>query len=494
MRVEGSTIRWSLAELLAGWTDAAPDHQVTGLAMNTAEVRPGDAFLALPGGSAHGLDYLDEAIAAGATAVLYEPDGRIQDADIPMVAIDGLGERYAELAVMFYGAPAEQLPVVAVTGTNGKTSTAHFIAQCWTGKATYIGTLGRGLLGADNMTPSRYTTPDAVALQRALFEGLGSGADLVSLEASSHALAQGRLDGTRIEVGVFTNLSRDHLDFHGSENDYADAKARLFDECSPVFGVVNADDPVGREWRQRFSSSVEMLSFGLEPEHEPEVLCEVLEQSPEGMQLRLVSPWGEAVFRSELMGRFNASNLAAAAATLGLLGMGFSRLTQALELLRPVPGRMQAVQASAAWQPRFVVDYAHTPDALAQALIALREHCPGQLICVFGCGGDRDAGKRPMMGAAAESAADQLIITSDNPRGEAPMDIIDDVLAGLESPEDVLVEPDRAAAISTALQYGDENSVVLVAGKGHEDYQEIGGRRLPFSDIEQVHKALGAAA
>ena len=494
MRVESATIERSLADLLQDWVDDAPEHRVTGLAMNTDELRPGDAFLAVPGAASHGLDYLDQAVAAGATAVIHQPDGRHPVTDVPMVAVDGLGDRVAELAMMFYGAPAEQLPVVAVTGTNGKTSTAHYIAQCWAGKALYIGTLGRGLVGPGTLSTSRYTTPDPVALQRALFEGLAAGADLASLEASSHALAQGRLDGTRLEVAVFTNLSRDHLDFHSDADDYAEAKAKLFSDCAPVFGVINADDVIGREWLDRFSGSVEMLSYGLDPDHRPDVLCEVTEQNPDGMALRLVTPWGEAELRSDLLGRFNASNLAAAASTLGLLGMSFSRLVQALEMIRPVPGRMQAVESTGSAQPRFVIDYAHTPEALLQVLQALRQHCPGQLICVFGCGGDRDPGKRPMMGEAAERVADQLIITSDNPRSESPMAIIDDVLAGLESPHKAVVEPDRATAIARAAQSAGAGSVVLVAGKGHEDYQEIDGERRPFSDLEQIRKVMEVAA
>lgn len=488
-----------LADLLQDWAVEVPDLRISGLAMNTAELRPGDAFLAVPGAETHGLQYAGQAAAAGAVAVLYDPSGNDTgavpqvpaDMQLPMVALPGLGGRLAELASTFYGAPAEQLEVVAVTGTNGKTSTAHFTAQAWPGTAGFVGTIGRGLL--DRLTPSDRTTPDPVGLQRALYELVRDGADLAAVEASSHALDQGRLETVSPTVGIFTNLSRDHFDYHPDFAHYEAAKRRLFTHHQPRFGVINVDDPVGARWARELSASHQILSYGLSARQRPDVLASLLESPGGELRVQLTTPWGSAEIRNELVGDFNAYNLAAAAGALGLLGVDWPVLRHGLEQLRPVPGRMRRFGGNG-HQPVVVVDFAHTPDALAKALETLRHQCRGRLICVFGCGGDKDHGKRPQMGRAVEQVADLLVITSDNPRSESPEAIIDDVVAGLERPDAVHRDADRAAAIRWAIAAATGDDIVLVAGKGHEQFQQIGEHFLPFNDETEILQALGMAA
>jgi UDP-N-acetylmuramoyl-L-alanyl-D-glutamate--2,6-diaminopimelate ligase len=384
------------------------------------------------------------------------------------------------------------MSIAAVTGTNGKTSVAHFLAQSWQrvyGRAGMIGTLGYGPVG--NLRYADRTTPDALRLQQVLSECLAQDIEHLAMEVSSHALEQRRIETVQVDAAIFTNLTRDHLDYHADMAAYAAAKRKLFTEYAPAFAIINNDDEHGRRWFTELNGGMEMLSFGLEKG--AELTAEIRSVDMNGMVLRINGPWGADDVRTGLLGKFNASNLLAAAGTLCLLGMRWHRVLNQLELMQPVPGRMMRLGGERN-QPVVVVDYAHTPDALESALQAIRAHLDGRLVCVFGCGGDRDRGKRSQMGRAAELLADDLFVTSDNPRNEAAEKIIEDVIAGLEMPARARVEPDRSLAIRQAIAACKAGDIVLVAGKGHETWQEIGGLKLPFSDESTILSALESAA
>ena len=482
----------SLATLLEGWCDTPPAVTISGLTLDSRSVRPGDAFLAVAGTHTHGLSFAAEAQARGARLIIHDGLANIPRLEIPAVRVEGLGRLLSRMAARFFHAPSDQLTIAGVTGTNGKTSTAHFIAQAWqrtSGKAGLIGTIGYGAL--PRLRKAELTTPDAVSVQRMLSECIDEGVDSVAMEVSSHALEQGRCADVAFDAGVFTNLSRDHLDYHASMAQYAAAKRRLFTDCQPRFAVINADDEFGRSLIAELKGRAEVLSYGTNGSSE--LRAGVLEMDASGMALNITSPWGQGKLHAALLGRFNVSNLMAAAGTLALLGMPWSQVMHQLELMRPVPGRMHCLGGEHD-QPLVVVDFAHTPDALKQALTALRAHLHGRLTCVFGCGGDRDRGKRPMMAAVAESLADRVVVTSDNPRSEAPQDIFRDMLAGMRSPTDAVVISDRAAAIRQAILESNSGDIVLVAGKGHETWQESNGQRVPFSDEAEVRAVLEAAA
>jgi UDP-N-acetylmuramoyl-L-alanyl-D-glutamate--2,6-diaminopimelate ligase len=482
----------SLATLLEGWCDTPPALSVSGLTLDSRKVSPGDAFLAVAGGTTHGLAFASQAQARGAKVIIHDGLAPVPPQDIPQVYVAGLGGLLSSLAARFFHAPSEQLIVAGVTGTNGKTSTAHFIAQAWqrtNGKAGLIGTIGYGAL--PRLRKAELTTPDAVATQHMLSECIDEGVEYVAMEVSSHALEQGRCADVAFDAAVFTNLSRDHLDYHGSMERYASAKRRLFTEYRPRFAVINADDEFGRTLIAELAGRAEVLSYGTNGSSE--LRAGVLEMDSSGMALNITSPWGQGKLHASLLGRFNVSNLMAAAGTLALLGMPWSQVMHQLELMHPVPGRMHCLGGEND-QPLVVVDFAHTPDALKQALTALRSHLHGRLTCVFGCGGDRDRGKRPMMAAVAESLADRVVVTTDNPRSEAPQAIFEDMLAGMHSPANALVISDRGAAIRQAIMESRPGDIVLVAGKGHETWQESNGQRLPFSDEATVRAVLEAAA
>jgi UDP-N-acetylmuramoyl-L-alanyl-D-glutamate--2,6-diaminopimelate ligase len=486
------TYGMSLAALLEGWLERCPDVVVAGLSQDSRTIAPGDAFVAVQGLGGHGMAHAEEALARGCVAVIHDGRGGDPALDVPTVELPGLAGRLGELAARFWAAPSDLMTIAAVTGTNGKTSVAHFLAQAWNrthGSAGLIGTLGYGPL--DDLRPADRTTPDVFRLNRILAGCVDAGVDHVAMEVSSHALEQGRCQTLQIDAAVFTNLSRDHLDYHGGMADYAAAKKRLFTEFAPRFAVINRDDPTGAGWIADLAGTTQVLDFGMDAG--AELRAAVLAMDADGMSLRFEGPWGIAELRTVLLGRFNVSNLLAAAGTLTLLGMDWDETVGELEMLRPVPGRMVRLGGEPG-QPVVVVDYAHTPDALAQVLQAVRSHQGGRLTCVFGCGGNRDRGKRAEMGREAEALADRLVVTSDNPRFESATSIINDILAGLRQPGDALVEPDRAAAIARAVAASGPGDVVVVAGKGHETWQELGGRRIPFSDEATVRSALEAAA
>jgi UDP-N-acetylmuramoyl-L-alanyl-D-glutamate--2,6-diaminopimelate ligase len=386
--------------------------------------------------------------------------------------------------------------MAGVTGTNGKTSVTQWIARCLTElgrRCAVVGTLGNGFPGALAASPN--TTPDALSLHRDLARYCSQGARAAAMEVSSIGLDQGRVEGVKFDVAVFTNLTRDHLDYHGSMEAYAAAKARLFAARELEYAVLNLDDAFGRELARRLrGGTVQRIGYTLQPavvgvDLDLLLAARRVAATPAGLHFTAATPWGEAHVDAPLVGRFNVANLLAVLATLLASGVSLADAEARLSRLAPPPGRMQMQGGSG--EPLVIVDYAHTPDALEQALAALRETAAvrgGRLVCVFGCGGDRDPGKRPQMGAIAARLADRVIVTSDNPRGENPDAIIDAVLAGAGC--DAGAQRDRGAAIAQAVAAAAAQDVVLIAGKGHETYQEIQGRRLPFSDVDHAAAAL----
>ncbi len=482
----------TLQELLEGWVDGAAAPRLTGIALDNRTIKPGDAFVAVKGQLGHGLDYARAAVAAGAVAVIHDGLHDVPELNVPTVKVAGLGDRLGELASRFYSAPSEQMQIAGVTGTNGKTSIAHFLAQSWQrvyGHAGMVGTLGYGPVG--HIQSGERTTPDALRLQQVLADCVKSGVEHLAMEVSSHALQQHRCQTVQFDAAIFTNLTRDHLDYHADMAAYAAAKRRLFTDHAPSFAIINHDDAYGRKWFGELNGGMQMLSFGLT--EGAELRAEIRSVNIDGMTVRITGPWGSEEIKTGLLGAFNVSNLLAAAGALILLGMPWHVALHQLEVMQAVPGRMMRLGGQAG-QPVVVVDYAHTPDALESALHAVRAHLNGRLVCVFGCGGNRDHGKRPQMGRAAEMLADDVFVTSDNPRYESASSIIEEVIAGLEQPGRATIEPDRAAAIRRAIANCKPGDVVLVAGKGHETWQEIGGHKIPFSDESVILNALGDAA
>ena len=458
------------------------------LCNDSRRVQIGDVFVAYPGETRDGRAFIAAAIAAGAGAVIWDSEGFDWPASFvaPNLGIKGLRHIAGEIAAHVAGRPADTLWMIAVTGTNGKTSCSHWIAQALeaAGRPTaLIGTLGHGFPGAlEGLTN---TTPDALALQSLLARYRDAQASAVAMEVSSHGLSQGRVSGARFDVALFTNLTRDHLDYHGTMEKYGEAKARLFDWPGLKSAVINVDDGFGRSLVSRLTGTqVQVFTYGLAG---GAISGHRLDLHRFGLDLEIRTPWGGGLVRSPLMGMYNAANL------LGVLGVLLASdvpLEQALAVLpdlNAVRGRMQTLGGGTL--PRVVVDYAHTPDALEQVLRALRAHvADGRLICVFGCGGERDPGKRPLMGAIASRLADDVLITSDNPRGEDPMSIIEAIAAGVG--RSCVLEPDRERAIEQAIASAAQGDVVLVAGKGHETYQESAGERHPFDDADIASSSL----
>lgn len=476
-------------DLLAGMVGPStiPDVKVTGLALDSREVAGGELFLAYPGSRLDGRSFVDEALTRGAAVVAYDPNGfDYRDDRAPGVAVDDLAGKVSEIAARFYQRPSQDLYVIGITGTNGKTSCVHFLAQAlaWLQvPVRMIGTLGSGEVM--RLDTSELTTPSPVDLQRLMREFVEDGATHVVMEVSSHALKQERASAVDFDVAVFTNLTRDHLDYHADIEDYAAAKRSLFQRPSLRFAVVNADDPVGR--RIRFDAGIPVVSFG---EH-GEINAVDVQVCEAGLIMRVVHPRRELALSVALVGRVNISNVLAVAGVLMEMNYDPEKVEQALNQLSPVPGRMELFRAPGDG-PTAIVDYAHTPDALKRALQSVREHCHGRLWCVFGCGGDRDRGKRPEMGRISENWADHVIVTNDNPRSEPPDRIAADILAGMASRPEVIL--DRGQAIASALASARSGDWVLIAGKGHETSQTIGAEVTPFDDREVVVGCLGKAA
>jgi UDP-N-acetylmuramoyl-L-alanyl-D-glutamate--2,6-diaminopimelate ligase len=464
--------------------------KVETLVSDSRKAMPGTVFVAYPGEARDGRDFIPQAVARRADGVLWESEHYQWDPAlaVPNAGVVGLKARIGEIAAHVYGEPSRALHTVGVTGTNGKTSVAHWIAQTLSQlgrKTAVIGTVGNGF--PDALTPALNTTPDAIELQQRLAHYRQQGATACAMEVSSLGLVQGRLNGTRFDIAVLTNLSRDHLDYHGDMDSYAAAKARLFAWPELEWAVLNTDDAFGQRLENEVGSA-RVAGYGF---RRGAVVGDRLQLSQAGLHLHLHTDWGDADLDAPLLGRFNAANLLAVLATLLVSDVKLEDACRALAHITPPPGRMQTLGGGV--HPLVVVDYAHTPDALDKVLATLREIVGGgRLICVFGCGGNRDRGKRPLMGEAVARGADEIWVTSDNPRNEDPSHIIDDILAGIAGKPQV--EPDRARAIFEAIGNAHQGDVVLIAGKGHEDYQEIAGKRLPFSDVAAAKKALEAWA
>jgi UDP-N-acetylmuramoyl-L-alanyl-D-glutamate--2,6-diaminopimelate ligase len=487
----------TLSELLAGIAvppSALASLRPAGLRLDSRAVEPGEGFVALAGHSRHGLDFAGQALARGASCVLYESPAPDAFADslsrLPAVGISELPRHLGVIADRAARSPSRQLTTIGVTGTNGKTSTVHMLAQAFAGAGidvATIGTLGAGRPGA--LEAGERTTPDVFSVHALLRRFVDDGVTHVAMEVSSHALDQGRVDQVAFAIAIFTNLTRDHLDYHGDMTRYGAAKAKLFTWSGLSAAVINIDDPFGRELLAKVPAGVRILTCASD-DARATFRARSIHTGFDGLSFILATPDGEREVRSQLLGRFNVANLLGVAATLHALDWPVVRITKALESLQSVPGRMN--RHGGGDRPLVVVDYAHTPDALEQALVSLRDHVEGNLYCVFGCGGERDVGKRPQMAAIAEKFADGVIVTDDNPRGENGDAIVADIVAGFAQPDAVEVQRDRATAIRRAIARARRGDIVLVAGKGHESYQEIDGRKLPFDDGKQVAIALEA--
>jgi UDP-N-acetylmuramoyl-L-alanyl-D-glutamate--2,6-diaminopimelate ligase len=465
----------------------------TGVADDSRQVLPGDLFLAYPGDQADGRRYIADALARGAVAVLWQPGddfdfGQNFQLTVANLPVDALRALAGPLAHAVYGHPSEGLSLIAVTGTNGKTTISQCIAKAYPKPCAIIGTLGAGF--PDALVETGFTTPEATTLMRYLAQFRAAKAAACALEASSIGIEEGRMNGARVDVAVFTNMTRDHLDYHGTMEAYAEAKRKLFMWPRLRTAIINLDDEFGRQL-SRETTAIRVLGYAIgEPRRDYHALvrAENLVDTPFGQRFSLVLPNGRATVDSGLVGRYNISNLLAVAAVLHDAGVQAVEVARRLSELMPPPGRMERVGGNG--EPLVVVDYSHTPDALENALGALRPVATsrgGKLSVVFGCGGDRDPGKRPQMGEVAERLADRVLVTSDNPRSEVPQAIIDAIVAGMTQAE---VEADRAIAIERAIREADARDVVLLAGKGHETYQEISGVRHHFSDVEQATAAL----
>ncbi len=464
---------------------------LAGLTADSRAVKLGSIFVAYPGTVLDGRDYIAEAIARGASAVLWERKDFAWDErwDAPNLGIDNLRSRISEIAGAIHGDPSGKLWMAGVTGTNGKTSVSQWIAAACDAlgrRSAVIGTLGNGLVG--ERTEAKNTTPDPIVLQRLLADYLRRGARGVAMEVSSHGLDQERVAGIHYDVAVFTNLTRDHLDYHRTMEAYAEAKYRLLATPGLRHAVINVDDGWGERFAQRLRGGpIDVITFGTRAG--ARLRASNIRLSEAGVSFRVDSDWGTGEVNAAVLGAFNVSNLLAVLGTLIAAGIALDKAIGAVSALQPVPGRLERVGGGA--QPLVVIDYAHTPDALEKALEALRPavSAPRRLFCVFGCGGDRDPGKRPIMGEAAARLADHVIVTSDNPRSEEPRAIIDQVLSGILDGEAEAIE-DRQVAIFSAVHQAKAGDVVLLAGKGHETYQEIRGTRHPFSDREVASAAL----
>jgi UDP-N-acetylmuramoyl-L-alanyl-D-glutamate--2,6-diaminopimelate ligase len=481
----------------------ATEARVSDLTLDSRQVRPGSLFFALPGLHAHGLEFAEDAAKRGAGVVLWEPRGEAMlpalPPDVFAAAVPNLKNLVGRIADRFFNWPSSHMRMVGITGTNGKTTCAYLLAQCLErmgNAAAYMGTIGWGRPAA--LSEPTHTTPDAVTVHRTLAQLRAAGVREVAMEVSSHALDQGRVDGVHFETAALTNLTRDHLDYHGTMLEYGAAKAKLFQVPDLKHIVLNVGDEFGRALARDYTGSASLIAICAGAGDSGwlagrAVRATQVRMESRGISMELDGSFGRLTLKTQLMGRFNAENSLVVIACLLARGVPLEDAANALAYATPAPGRMEVLNAGAAHQPTVVVDYAHTPDALAKALGAAREHCAGALWCVFGCGGDRDAGKRPVMGAIADELADQIIVTDDNPRCEDPQVITAAILSGI-SAHAVRVIHDRGEAIATALKEAQAIDVVLIAGKGHEDYQIYGATRRSFSDRSEALRYLGAAA
>jgi len=478
-----------LTDLLAAiGVECDSDLVVSSLSIDSRTVEPGALFIAYPGHTADGRDFIDQAQQAGACALLFEPDGVELPADTSILAfpVSDLQQKVGLLAHQFYGYPSDEMQVFGVTGTNGKTTCCFLLTQALSElglQAAMIGTIGAGKLGL--LDPAGHTTPDPISVHKRLADFRDLGITQVCMEVSSHALDQGRVNGVEFFCALFTNLTHDHLDYHGDMSSYAAAKSRLFTEFAPELVITNAADDVGQSLVDIANADF-IVRYG----ESGDVYADDVVLSERGISLVIEGNGVEFELATPLVGQINVPNIELLVATLLGLSTPVEQIQTIVAKLQPAPGRMELMSAEG--KPSVVVDYAHTPDALEKALISVRQHCTGNLVCVFGCGGDRDAAKRPLMGAVAERHADVLVVTNDNPRSEDGTDIAADIQSGIDGSSHVIL--DRAEAIVWAITNAAESDWVLVAGKGHETTQQIGEETHPFSDREQVSNAMAVAA
>lgn len=483
-----------LGELLNDSTVVEADMDVTGLALDSREVEGGDAFIALAGSQYHGLKFASQAVRKGAVAVIYEKAAESADwlkglKGANLIGVEDLGRVVGEIAARFYGYPSKQLSVLGITGTNGKTSCSQFLAQALD-DCGVIGTLGWG--DPDHLHECINTTPDALSNQKMLSEFVNQRKKAAAIEVSSHGLDQGRVNGIEFTGAVVTNISRDHLDYHPSMEAYVQAKLKLMNKPGLKFAVVNLDDDYFQRFIDAIPRGVVVWGFsksGRGSEKVEVITAADVKHTAEGTEFEVHWNSQRNVIKTPLFGEFNVENVLAVYTVLIAMKVPAKEAAEKMSRLRPVPGRMERY-VSEGDSPVVFVDYAHTPDALNQVISGLRKHCRNKLWVIFGCGGERDKGKRSEMGRIAVNLADKVVITNDNPRGEDPKQIIEDILSGCSSTVAIEINQDRNAAIRSVIQRASKGDMVLVAGKGHEDYQEINGNKIPFSDAAVVSEAL----
>ncbi len=497
----------TLRELLEGFciTEYLPEAEVCGLTLDSRKVKPGYIFVAVEGRFDHGLAYAEAAVDRGAVAILCDADfdqycQQILSSlmtKVMCVPVKNLQRKLAEIAARYYSYPEAEMSVIGVTGTDGKTSVSHFVAQAMYAQdrpSAVIGTLGNGII--NQLEEATHTTPDVISVHEMLSSFYQQGVRSVAMEVSSHGLDQGRVEAVGFDIAILTNLSRDHLDYHGDIAAYRQAKKKLFTESASHCQVLNIDDGFGEELFEELKNSRPIWLYGKNKQKAEQskyyACAENIETHAHGTGFKLHSSAGNAEVELALIGEFNVYNALACCCVLLQSGLELKEVVRRLEKLHTVAGRMELV--SRPGKAAVVVDYAHTPEALSQALVNVRKHATGKLICVFGCGGDRDTGKRPLMAEAAEKLADAVIVTNDNPRNEKPELIIEDITKGFNDMSKVVIEPERTRAIKQAIGMATEDDLVLIAGKGHEEYQLIGNQKIPFSDRQVALDCLEVEA
>lgn len=487
----------TLAEVLANSQVLPSEYDVVinDLQTDSRKIQQGDLFIAIEGETVNGVDYIDAAIQSGAAAVLWDaPVDAISvawsagDRKIPLVAVNNLKQKLPGLAMHFYHSPSALLDIVTVTGTNGKTSCVNYIAQALLAAKNncgLIGTLGMGVY--PDILPGTHTTPDVLTVHKTLASFVKQGAGFAAIEVSSHALAQDRMEGVQVDTAIFTNLTQDHLDYHGTMEAYFKEKVKLFQWPSLKTAIINLDDPYGLTIANE-TVAKNVISYSLDKNKRADIYASDIQSGSDTTRFTLNTSAGCVQIQSNLMGNFNISNLLAVCAFLRTKEYSLESVAQYVKNIFPVAGRMQRIKADGF--PLIVIDYAHTPDALEQALQTLSSRFEGNLCCVFGCGGERDKDKRKKMGAVANQYASKIILTNDNPRGEDAEAIIRQIISGISQQEKIQVELDRKKAIIEAIKNTDKNGCVLVAGKGHETYQIIGNKKTDFSDAAVVNEFL----
>lgn len=489
--------------------DLSHDVAIVGITSDSRKIKPGYAFVAYPGHHCDGRDFIESAIQSGASAILMEsPNGKDgsqlrtfslnnnERRTVPVIYVFNLQNLYGVFVSRFYKDPSRQITMVGVTGTNGKSSIMHLYNCALNSigvKSGFIGTLGSGIAG--KTVTQDHTTPDPAYLHEQLSMMRDNHVEQVIMEVSSHGLDQSRVNGCIFDTAILSNVTRDHLDYHATQEDYIEAKAKLFAKPFLRNMVVNIDDQFGKELFIRYSSEKNVIGYSLDKkyiDHRSVVVAHQIESNMNGSSFEIRSPWGKGQLDTKLIGKFNIYNLLAAYTTMCLHEIHFKDAIEALSLVQTIPGRMTRYAGENS--PTVFIDYAHTSDALVKVMSSLKQHCKaGKLIVLFGCGGDRDRGKRMLMGQAASKYADCIVLTDDNPRFENPERIIDDIMTGIDHQEEVTIEHDRGIAIAKALKLASPEDVVLIAGKGHESFQHVAGQKYPFSDSEQVQMLLRAS-